>query len=161
MDDLNSRMMSRFNSLYEEIREYLLRCGAANYAQINVRLLSAATRDYFEDIERLKSFEGMERANEAKIYAYETFWLLRRKPIQLINSADIPETGLYLNEFVYASMMTAKMYSEAGLTAEGIDRKKIAFIDLLFYNFKYRLYTQKSLELLAEAFFLGCQTSAP
>ena len=157
MDDLNARMRSRFSCLYREMQEYLMRCGAANYAQINVKLLGKAIRDYFEDIERLKSFEGIEKINEAKIYAYEVFWLLRRKPIQIVNSADIPEIGLYLNEFICASMMVSRMYKEARVNIDGIDPNRIAFIDLLYYNFKYRLYTQKSLELLVEGFFLGCK----
>ncbi len=122
----------------------------------HVKLLGRAIRDYFEDIEKLKVFEGMKRANEAKIYAYETFWLLRRKPVQIITSADIPEAGLFLNEFICASMMVSRMFTEANKDLSGIDPRRGRFIDLLFYNFKYRLYTQKSLELMAEAFFLGC-----
>lgn len=160
MDDLNERMLSRFHNLYKELSEYIMMCGAANYAHVNVKLLGGAIRDYFEDIERLKAFEGMKRANEAKIYAYETFWLLRRKPIQLITSYDIPETGLCLNEFICASMMVSRMFTEAGKAISNMDSKRMDFINLLFYNFKYRLYTQKSLELMAEAFFLGCTGSS-
>ena len=114
--EIRDKMMSRFESLYNEIQAYIVKCHAESYAQINNKLLGKAVVDYFEDIEKLKIFEGMQKVNEAKIYAYETFWLLRRKPIQISNDKNIPEAGLYLNEFIFAAMMTSKMYEEAGIS---------------------------------------------
>ena len=106
---LDVRMKSRFSSLYREIQEYILKFGAGNYAQINARLLGKAVLDYFEDIERLKAFEGMDRINEAKIYSYQAYWLMRRKPIQIANSLDIPEVGTYLNEYIFAIMFLTRL----------------------------------------------------
>ena len=154
--DIKKKMLARFESLYNEIQTYIEKCRADSYAQINYKLLGKAVVDYFEDIEKLKLFEGMKKVNEAKIYAYETFWLLQRKPIQISNGKDIPEAGLYLNEFIYAAMMTSKMYEEAGISIKEPNQERLRYIRLLFYNFKYRQYTQKTLELSAEAFFLGC-----
>ena len=154
-NDFSKRILNRFSALYVEIQEYITRCGAAGYARINVKLLGKALVDYFEDIERLKLYEGMERVNEAKVYAYQTFWLMRRKPIQIIEQKDFPETGLYLNEFIFACMLVSAMYKEAGLDTGKKDKRRMDFIDLLEYNFKYRTYTQKSLELMVEAFLLS------
>ncbi len=153
--DLNSRMRNRFSSLYTQIQEYILKLGAGNYAQINVKLLGKAILDYFEDIERLKLYEGINRINEAKIYAYQSYWLLRRKPVQIINTSGIPDVGNYLNEYIIAFMLISSMYKEAGISISSPDPKRLSFLRLLIYNFKYREFTQKSLELMIEAFFLA------
>ena len=82
-DDLNQRILLRFSKLLTELQQYVVLLHATDYAYVNTQLLVKAIIDYFEDIEKLKLFEGMDRANEAQIYAYEAFWLLRRKPIQM------------------------------------------------------------------------------
>ena len=153
-EDLNARMMKRYRTLHSELQEYIIKFGAANYAYISAKLLGKAIIDYMEDIERLKAFEGMSRINEAKIYAYQTYWLLRRKPVQIINSGDIPEVGNYLNEYICAALLVAKMYREVGVQISDVNEQRLRFIRLLVYNFKYRTYTQKSLELMIEAFML-------
>lgn len=66
---------------------------------INTDLLGQVVLNYFEDVDRLKKFEGIKRTNEDKIYGYETFWLLRDKPIQVIDS-NMPNEYLYINETV-------------------------------------------------------------
>lgn len=156
-DSLNARMMSRFTSLYSEISKYIVSFHAAEYAQVNIKLLGKAIVDYTEDIERLKDFEGIERVNEAKIYAYQTYWLMRRKPIQITNSADVPEVGNYLNEYVFAVLLTAWMCREAGMDIHMNNPYRQRFIKLLSYNFKYREFNQRSLEVMVEAFLLGCK----
>jgi hypothetical protein len=155
-NNLNAKMWHRFSSLYDEILGYVRKCGAETYAWINPKLLGKAVIDYYEDIEKLKVFEGMKKINEAKIYAYETYWLLRRKPIQIINQ-NTPEGSLYLNEFIFAVMMVTKLYKEAGLSIQKANSHRMDYISLMTYNFKYREYNQKSLELAAEGFLLGCK----
>ncbi len=154
-DDLNQRILSRFSKLLTEIQQYVVLLHAADYAYVNTQLLVKAIIDYFEDIEKLKLFEGMDRANEAKIYAYEAFWLLRRKPVQIVTQNLHAEVGLYINEFIVSAMLISRMYEEAGIKRNGTDNKRMRFFTLLFYNFKYRQYDQKSLEVMVEAFLLG------
>ncbi len=112
-------MKSRFSALFRKMEEYLRMCGAMEYAYINHRLLAKAVVDYFDDIERLKYYEGIERINEAKIYAYQTYWLLRRKPIQIVSPTVSAEILLYLNEFILACMMISDIYGEAGCFQPG------------------------------------------
>ena len=40
--------------------------------------------DYFTDISRLKHFHQAKHINSLKVISYETYWLLRRKPIQIL-----------------------------------------------------------------------------
>jgi hypothetical protein len=54
------------------------------------RLMSMFTvLGYFSDIMRLKDFHKIERVNDLKILAYETSWLLKRKPLQIKDSNDL------------------------------------------------------------------------
>ena len=101
----------------------------------------------------------MTRANEAKVYAYEAFWLLRRKPVQIVVQKLPSEVGLYINEFIVSAMLISRMYEEAGIKKSGTDQERMRFFALLFYNFKYRQYDQKSLEVMIEAFLLGHKAS--
>lgn len=154
-DDWNNRIVSRFSKLLSEIQYYVSTLHAADYAYVNTQLLVKAVIDYFEDIEKLKLFEGMGRVNEAKVYAYEAFWLLRRKPVQIVAQRLPSEVGLYINEFIVSAMLISRMYGEAGIQKRSTDKDRMRFFELLFYNLKYRQYDQKTLELMIEAFLLG------
>ena len=63
---------------------------------------------------------------------------------------------LYINELAVALMLITKMAEEAGVKLESSNTELIKFFDLLYYNLQYREYNQKSLELMIEAFYLGC-----
>ena len=122
---------------------------------INSRILAEAIHDYFVDIMRAKSFHGIEYTNAEKVYAYMAYWLLRRKPIQVIEEFNGCEfvNELFVTMYLSSSIATDKNISE--------DQKKnnttfLKFQKLLFYNLKYRPVSQQSLELMIEAFFSGC-----
>lgn len=74
----------RYKNLLIQIQDVLEGLGILDKVEINTDLLGQAVLNYFEDVDRLKDFEGIKRINEDKIYGYETFWLLRDKPIQFI-----------------------------------------------------------------------------
>lgn len=79
-------IQSRFEQILEEINMFLDGKGLNKEAVVNEMVLMHSVLDYFSDISRLKQFHKIERVNEIKIKAYETYWLLQRKPIQLMNS---------------------------------------------------------------------------
>jgi hypothetical protein len=118
-----------------------------------------AVIDYFTDIARLKDFQDIERANVDKIYGYELYWFLRRHPVQL--RENVPD-NFDINEKVAIGVFLPRILAEAGmLYSKEIQNEKFkerlkVFIDLLFYNLKYRTYTQQSLELMIESFLCGC-----
>jgi hypothetical protein len=87
------------------------------------------------------------------------YWLLRRRPLHCI----VPvKSSLDLNEKVIISIFIPKILIEAGFpynpeTQNEKDRKLLyEFINLFFYNLKYRTYSPQSLELMIEAFLCGC-----
>lgn len=146
---------SRFKSILTQIQDILESLGIMDYVQINTDILGQAIVDYFEDVDRLKRYEDIERINVDKIYGYEVYWLIKRKPIQLVK-ADIPIEYLYINEKVCTIILVAKMLVEMKKGSDEPNPRISSFLSLIYYNFKYRLFTQKSLELMVEAFFCGC-----
>ncbi|GHT53619.1 hypothetical protein FACS1894106_4650 [Spirochaetia bacterium] len=114
--------------------------------------------DYFADIARLKDFQDIERVNVDKIYGYELYWFLRRKPVQLVE--PMPD-NFDINEKVALGVFIPRILNEAGLPytketqKEEVHKRLNTFINLLLYNLKYRTYTQQSLELVIEAFLSG------
>lgn len=154
--DLAARypMAERFQNLLDQMQEVLIKMGIIDQVSINTDLLGKAVVDYFEDIDRLKEFEGISRVNVDKIYSYETFWLLRRHPIQIIDQ-NIGEKFWYINEKVCIAIMIPKMFEEMGIIMTAKNPRFESFLDLMYYNFKYRIFTQQSLEFMVEAFFCG------
>lgn len=144
----------RFQNLLEQIQKVLEKMGVIDKVSINTDLLGKAVIDYFEDIDRLKEFEGISRVNVDKIYSYETFWLLRRHPIQIIDK-NIGREFWYINEKVCIAIMVPKMLEEMGIKMTARNPRFENFLDLMYYNFKYRIFTQQSLEFMVEAFFCG------
>ena len=64
---------------------------------IHQMALNHAVMDYYSDIQRLKSCQEIGHINEVKIKAYETFWLLKRRPLQLKAQLE-DDKWLYINE---------------------------------------------------------------
>lgn len=154
-------VVTRYNRLLRKISALIEATGLQGDLKINEDLLGRAVVDYFEDIDRLKDFEGIDRVAVSKIYAYQTYWLCRRKPILVISDEVEDETCVYINEIVMALMLISDMYSEMETEPPQENEDLGTFFDLLYYNLRFREYTQKSLEIMVEAFFLGYRTHAP
>ena len=151
---------ARFENLLIQIQDVLEALGALDLVTVNTDLLGRAVLNYFEDIDRLKSFEGIQHTNEEKIYGYMTFWLLRTKPIQFVTQ-DVPREFLFINEKVFTWMLISKMLRESGIDPDSQNPDLMPLLRLLLYYFKYRHFTQQSLELMITAFFCGCQFAIP
>lgn len=150
----------RYESLLTQIQDILEALGILDKVTVNADLLGQAVLNYFEDVDRLKKFEGIDRINEDKIYGYEAFWLLRDKPIQVI-SGDMPYQYLYVNEKVFTCILVSKILKEADVHPDSKNPYLMPFLQLLYYNFKFRKFTQQSLELMITAFFCACKFELP
>lgn len=146
---------TRFENTLTQIQDVLEAMGLLEQVTVDTHLLGSAILSYFEDIDRLKEFEGIERANVEKIYSYETFWLLRNKPIQ-ITDKSLAMKHIHINEKVCVAILISKMCKEMERGYDDENVRILSFLELLLYNFKYRHFTQQSLELMISAFFLGC-----
>lgn len=152
----NYPVKERYIHTLTVMQDVLEAMGILDKVYINQYLLEKAILDYFEDVDKLKKYEGIDNVNVDKIYGYETFWLLRRSPIQFTEGQALESKYLHINEKVFLAIMVAKMLKEKGIKGDDCGTNLLTFMQLLFYNFKYRVYTQKSLELAISAFFSGC-----
>ena len=144
---------SRFSTLLDEIQSILAEMGIIDLVEVNPDLLGKAVIDYFEDVDRLKDFEGIPHINVDKIYSYGVYWILRRSPIQILDK-KLDKRFMHINEKICTALIFPKMLAEMGIPQNSANDRYAGFLDLIYYNFRYRTYTQQSLELMIEAFFL-------
>ena len=150
----NGRIARRYRKTLEMIHEFVNVKHIGQNVIVDGKMLKTAIFDYFVDIARVKEFHAIERVNVEKIYSYMAYWLLRRRPLQVI--IDFPGSE-FINELLVAAYIISNILAE-----KEIDGIKCTlnvtfnkFQSLLFYNLKYRPTTQQSLELMIEAFFCG------
>jgi hypothetical protein len=151
----NGRIARRYRKILEAVHKFINMKGVAQSIVVDGKILKTAVYDYFVDIARIKEFHNIDKVNFEKIYGYTAYWLLRRKPIQVVKPFPGSE---FINELLVAAYTISNI-----LTEKRIDGNKCAknatfnkFQLLLLYNLKYRPITQQSLELMVEAFFCGC-----
>ncbi|MCM1500042.1 MAG: hypothetical protein NC124_16390 [Clostridium sp.] len=152
-EDVIERRVEQFA---QEITDFLNSNSLNDIAYINNIALSHAVMDYFSDIERLKNYQKIERINEIKIKAYETFWFLKRKPIQLRTQLD-DDKWLYVNEKFLLVRLTSFMLQD-DINTPMLEEKRKAFtnyLDTLYYYLKFRRCDAQSIELMLLAFEAG------
>ncbi|MCL1883218.1 MAG: hypothetical protein FWF81_05625 [Defluviitaleaceae bacterium] len=116
-------------------------------------LLEMLVCDYFADLARLKHFHEIEWANPIKQIAYISFWLMRCAPIQIANNNC--ET-LFLNEKLAISLFFTECKERMGGTLTASQNSKLKeFGRELHYYYRYRHYTQQSIEHTLSAFMNG------
>lgn len=91
------KIESRYHCLYELLSAYLKRKRLEERVRIAPAILDHVIVDYFVDIYRLKDFQGMDLVNDTKIMAYTSFWLLRHKPLQILDTENADDL-VYVNE---------------------------------------------------------------
>jgi hypothetical protein len=145
----------RFRTLLSEVIAILKKMDITDKVRIDIESFKMMILDYFTDIARLKDFQNIEHTNVQKIYGYQLYWFLRRHPIQIVQ--NFPK-NFDINEKVAIALFLPKILKEAGINpARPSGEAEYHFINLLFYNLKYRTYTPQSLELMIEAFFSARQ----
>ena len=154
-DITNNQIASRYASILEIMDVFIITEGIGQNVVVDRELLKTTVCDYFVDIARVKDFHGIKKVNTEKIYGHMAFWLLKRKPIQV--KLPFPESA-FINEKFIAGFLISSMLAEKNISYAQCAQNAafIQFQSLLYYNLKYRLVTQQSLELMIEAFFCGC-----
>ena len=149
----NDKFEDRFTSLLTDINAFIKTNGLVDKVKVNNLTLGYTLVDYFEDIRRLKLFHNIEHINSEKIVAYTSYWILKRKPIQLVTE---DKDLLYINErfvLAYISDFISSVDKGSVLVREESGLK--AFKETLFYFLKYRVATANMLELAIISFFAG------
>lgn len=152
------RIQERFQDLCVAYQKFIADRKLEKEVKLNTYTLMHAVLDYFTDISRLKKFHQIKRTNSFKIIAYELNWLLRRKPLQILE--DDKEELVYINEkFVLSYIMS---YFEQLVGKGFYDRLKKTnqdaiegYIDSLYYYLKYRNCSSQALEFALLSFGAG------
>lgn len=147
---------SRIQQISQEMLDFLTINNLEEIAYVHEMALTHAVMDYFSDIQRLKDYQQIEHVNEIKIKAYETFWLLKRKPIQLKGQIQ-DDKFLYVNEKFLLTRLTSFMLDDE-INRPIVGEKSIAFknfLNTLYYYLKFRRCDAQSIELMLLAFKAG------
>ena len=150
----NEDIVSRYLSLLRRLEAFIMVKKIDQCVIVDQELFKTAIYDYFVDIARVKAFQQIPRANPEKIYGYTAYWLLKRRPIQVIK--QFPGSKFVNEQFVTAFLITS-ILAEKNITGTQCTQNTTfnKFQSLLFYHLKYRSITQQTLELMVEAFFCG------
>lgn len=149
----DDKLYRRYVAIFDSMQFYIEKSDCTDKVLINPLALGCALTDYFADIRRLKEFHNFPHINSIKLVSYLTFWLLKRKPIQVIKN-DI--NLIYINErFAVAYILEFLNDNRKSNIAEREDSGLNAFFESLFYFFKYRHYTAQDIEMILLSFFAG------
>lgn len=148
------KIINRYEHIYDVMRDFIIQKQYTDKAVISQVNLNHMIIDYFVDIDRLKEFQDIKLINDAKIYAYTSFWLLRHKPIQQIEYVD---EMVYVNEEFVTDYILSYILKELGEYALLDEcRPKIEeYARTMRYYFQFRNYTPQSIELMLLAFSAG------
>ena len=150
------KIMGRYNTLEEYLCIFIQRSKFKDNVSVSYSLLNQAVIDYFADIDRLKNFHHIEKINFVKIHAYSAYWLLRRKPIQIIKDDDDTELAFINENFVASYLLQFLRGDDRGVVIKKNDRREYdGFIENLKYVLRYRMVTPQMLETILESYTAG------
>lgn len=151
------KIMDRYNTLENYINIFIERKNYQDKVKISYGLLNQAIIDYFADIDRLKNFHRIDKINYVKIHAYSAYWLLRRKPIQIICDDDEDMELPFVNEnFVASYLLQFLRGDNKGVVIKKADRLYYEeFVENLKYVLRYRMVTAQTLETILESYSAG------
>lgn len=150
------KIMDRYNAFEEYLNIFIERSKFKDNVTISYGLLNQAVIDYFADIDRLKNFHHIEKINFIKIHAYSAYWLLRRKPIQIIKDNDDTELAFINENFVASYLLQFLRGENRGVVIKKDDRYEYnEFVENLKYVLRYRTITPQMLETILESYKAG------
>lgn len=151
------KVMKRYNALEERINTFIERSGFKENVTVSYSLLNQAVIDYFVDIDRLKDFHHIDKTNYIKVHAYSAYWLLRRKPIQIVKDNDEDVELAFINEnFVTSYLMQFLRGEDRGVIIKKEDRLNYdEFVSNLKYVLRYRMITAQMIETILESYNAG------
>lgn len=150
------KIKSRYTTLEGYLKIFIERSQFKDKVRISYGMLNQAVVDYFSDIDRLKNFHHIERINFIKIHAYSAYWLLRRKPIQIIEEDEDSEMAFINENFVASYLLQFLRGEDYGVVIKMDDRVDYdEFVENLKYVLRYRMVTAQMLETFLESYKAG------
>ena len=152
------KLEERYQTLFDTMVKYLEINNLQEKAEINKVILAHVVIDYFYDIMRLKNFHvDIKKVNSPKVIAYTAYWLLYRKPIQIIDNNWEDRQLATVNER-FVLQLILNYLSERERDTHILSRNNEGlqnFSRLMLYYLVYRSYDAQSLEMIITAFLAG------
>ena len=151
------KIKNRLTSIDECMSVFIKRMGYEEKCKISTGILYQAIIDYFADIDRLKEFHHIDSINYIKIHAYTSYWLLRRKPIQIIEDDDTDPELAFVNENFVAFYIFTFLLGDDSRVVIRQDRLQEynEFTENIKYVFRYRAVTAQMIETILESYNAG------
>lgn len=148
-----SKFEDRYRALFDEMTYYIKESNYSEQVRIDELILGYALVDYFKDAKNIKNSNELEHLNSIRIVSHTAYWLLKRRPLQIIKSnKDV----MMANEHFVLSYILDFLEGESD---ERIVPSKKAglssFAQMLFYFLRYRVDSPEVLELSIASFFAG------
>lgn len=153
----NDKIEKRYETLYQYLEAFIKRHKYEGKVIIADSILNQAVIDYFADIHRLKNFHHIESINYLKIHAYTSYWILRRKPLQIIEDDLEDVNRAFVNERFVASYLLQYLRGK-DTDVIILESERLAyyeFVKNLEYFFRYRTITPQMIETILEAYQAG------
>ena len=154
--DQEKEIIDRYNWLYGQMVEYIETEDLIDKVFISEDVLNHVIIDYFVDINRLKEFhDQIKYTNTIKIYAYLTFWILKRKPLQVNKEGG--ENVVFVNERFATEFLRCFLFDNPSDVVILNENEQVIreFLETLLYYFKYRDFSAKGIEMMLLAFNAG------
>ena len=150
------KVAQRYDNMVEQLNAFIKRNHYEDKVIISKGVLNQLLIDYFTDIYRLKEFHNIDLANYIKITSYTAYWLVRRKPLQIIQD-NVKDIQLAFCNENFALSYILRYLQDTVVNVHDDNGIYHSFISTLSYTLRYRIITPQALELMIEA-FLGGQT---
>jgi len=155
------KIKNRYVFLLSKMEKFINELKFKN-VQINTTILNQVILDYFTDVYRTKELHGISKINKRKIIAYQSYWLLRRKPIVVLptEQQEIGESeydDAFINERFVLSYLTQEFLLPSLTPPENMEVEELFrnYLKHLSYHLKYRYIDQQYLELILYSFSMG------
>lgn len=147
----------RYKYLYDKMQVYITERGQSEQMYINSAILQQTVMDYFTDIYRLKEFHKIQQVNIIKIVAYEVYWILRRKPIQLVKDVEVDSKMVFANEGFLTTFVAHECLvpTETEPLSDTETEEFLKYLKHMNYHMKYRNLDKQDLELMLYSFETG------
>lgn len=146
----------RYRYLHEKMQQYINARGQQESLFVCEDILHQVIMDYFADVYRLKEFHKIENINMTKIVAYEVYWIVRRKPIQ-IKFEPVNVSKTFANEGFATTFIAHEYLVPEERIPLNADKEEAFFKYLrhVNYHLKYRCMDKQCLEIMLYSFETG------
>ncbi|MCM1498533.1 MAG: hypothetical protein NC124_08710 [Clostridium sp.] len=146
----------RYKFLFDKMQEYINERELQGSLFISEEILQQVVMDYFADVYRLKEFHKIKNINITKIVAYEVYWILRRKPLQVSCVKGMAQ-NVFANEGFATTFIAHECLvpEEKEPLAKSKEEEFLTYLRHINYHLKYRCLDKQCLEAMLYSFEIG------